>query len=117
MEKWIGAALLIAATPLHAQAANDAPFKQRCAVCHDATAGGAARIGPNLYGIVGRKAGAAAYPYSPAMKSSAIVWTPEKLDRFLTAPGKLVPGTKMPIAVPGAADRQAIIAYLKTLRK
>lgn len=75
------------------------------------------RVGPNLYGIVGRKAGAAAYPYSPAMKSSAIVWTPEKLDRFLAAPGKLVPGTKMPIAVPGAADRQAIIAYLKTLRK
>jgi cytochrome c len=75
-------------------------------------------MGPNLFGVVGRKAGT--YPgfsYSSAMKTSGIVWTRAKLDAFLAATQKVVPGNAMPIV--GIADpgqRADIVAYLATLK-
>jgi len=48
------------------------------------------------------------------MKSSGIVWTEQTLSEFLASPMKKVPGTRMPISVPDAPRRAAIIAYLKT---
>ncbi len=87
----------------------------RCASCHDIAASGLARIGPSLKGVVGRKAGSLPdYAYSPAMKSADFVWDETMLDRWLTDPAALVPGTKMAFAgLPKPEDRSAIIAYLK----
>ena len=86
----------------------------RCASCHAVEVGAPARIGPNLHGVVGRKAGSlAGFGYSPAMKAQDFVWTPAKLDQWLTRPGAVVPGTAM--AFEGLArpeDRAALIAYL-----
>jgi cytochrome c len=67
-----------------------------CAACHIMDESQGRRSGPNLYGVVGRAAGTQTdFDYSTAMKNSGIVWTPEKLDAFLTAPQSLNPGTRM----------------------
>jgi cytochrome c len=49
------------------------------------------------------------------LEASGKVWTPQALDRFLTAPGKVVPGTAMPLSTPSAKDRADLIAYLSTV--
>jgi cytochrome c len=87
----------------------------RCASCHDIEGSDVARIGPELKGVVGRKAGSLPdYAYSAAMKSADFTWDETMLDRWLTDPAALVPGTKMAFAgLPKAEDRSAIIAYLK----
>jgi cytochrome c len=87
----------------------------RCASCHDISTGPSPKIGPNLLGVVGRKAGCLdGFAYSPALKAQNIVWDDANLDRWLTNPGLLVPGTAMAFAgLPEAADRKALIAYLR----
>ncbi|MCC7045835.1 MAG: c-type cytochrome [Alphaproteobacteria bacterium] len=92
-------------------------FQQRCAVCHSLKAAEKKPTGPDLENIVGRKAGAGDYGYSAGMKGAAIVWDEKKLDEYLVAPDKMVPGTTMPIGVPQAADREDIVAYLKSIAK
>ena len=89
-----------------------------CQTCHSPREGDPHRVGPNLHGIVGAKAGGkAGYTYSDAMKSSGLVWTRDRLDAFIAAPRAVVPGTKMVIAGPrDAAKRQEIVDYLATLR-
>jgi cytochrome c len=105
------------ATQTLAQGApTDRLFKQRCAACHSVVAGKAGTIGPNLKGVVGRKSGATAYSYSPAMKRANIAWTTRNLDRYLAGPSRMVPGTKMAIAVPDAAQRAEIVRYLATVK-
>jgi cytochrome c len=105
------ATLIPAAAP--AQNANGATsFNQRCKACHSVAPGGAVGVGPNLRGVVGRKAGSAKYAYSAAMKKSALVWNKANLDKYLAAPAKTVPGTKMVIAVTDVKQRAAIIDYL-----
>jgi cytochrome c len=89
-------------------------YDDRCSGCH-VTAG--VGQGPSLAGVVGRKAGAApGFAYTPALKSSGLVWTPANLDRWLADPRKLVPGTAMTTLVPDAAERRELIAYLSALR-
>lgn len=87
----------------------------RCSSCHDVSAAKSAKIGPNLLGVVGRKvASQEGYPYSVALKSQDFVWDAATLDRWLTNPNALAPGTVMAFAgIPEEADRQAIIAYLQ----
>ncbi len=106
-----GAAL--AADTAHGQAL----FRDQCGLCHTAAPGdGDGGQGPDLRGVVGRKAAASeGFPYTAALKASGLTWTPETLDRFLTDPSKAVPGTAMPVAVPDAKDRADLIAYLATL--
>jgi cytochrome c len=87
-------------------------YRQRCQTCHSVVAAKPAGVGPNLRGVVGRKAAAATFNYSTAMKQSKITWTQANLDRYLAAPTKTVPGTRMVIAVTDAAQRAAIIKYL-----
>jgi len=88
----------------------------RCTVCHSAKAG-ENKIGPSLAGVFGRKSGTApGYDYSPALKSAAITWDEQSLDKFLTNPAADVHGTKMVISIPSAEDRQNLIAYLMTLK-
>jgi cytochrome c len=107
--------LSVSAAP--AQNANGATlFKNRCAACHAVAAGEKSGIGPNLRGVIGRKAGTVTYSYSPAMKKSGLVWSKISLDKFLTGPAKAMPGTKMAIGISDAAQRKAIIDYLATQR-
>lgn len=91
-------------------------FRQRCASCHAVAPGGRTTLGPNLQGVVGRKAAATSFNYSPALKNSKLTWNRGNLDRYLTAPAKLVPGTRMVMAVPNAAQRAAILDHLARAR-
>jgi glucose/arabinose dehydrogenase/mono/diheme cytochrome c family protein len=94
-------------------------FQQNCAVCHasgldpQVTAG----QGPLLAGVVGRTAASLSnFSYTPALKNSGLKWDRATLDRFLASPTTMVPGTNMVLAVPNAADRSDLIAFLATLR-
>jgi cytochrome c len=89
-----------------------------CAACHAVSPAATPGIGPNLYGVVGRRAGALpGYGYSSALRQSGIVWSRAELERFMQDPAAAVPGTTMPAAAPLApADREAISAYLAALR-
>jgi cytochrome c len=90
-------------------------FAQRCAACHVVAADKRSALGPNLFALVGRKAGSApSFRYSPALTASKTTWTAKSLDAFLAAPGKFLPGTRMLTAVPDAATRADIIAFLAT---
>lgn len=107
-------------TPSHAQSRKADPakgkvlFKQRCGVCHSTVASAPAAIAPNLAGVVGRPAGSTSFNYSRALKKFAQPWTITSLDKFLTAPGAMVPGTFMAISVPKPDERRDIVAYLAT---
>jgi len=117
----LGAAIAVCATA--ATAADVKPgqqtFRAQCGVCHQGGPGdGEGGQGPSLNGVVGRKAASLqSFPYTPALKTSGLTWTKENLDRFLTDPSKLVPGTAMPISVPDTKTRQDLIAYLATLHQ
>ena len=107
----------LATSAVAAPPSGEQVFKQRCTVCHSVQPA-PGKMGPPLAGVVGRKAGSApGYAYSNAMKSSGITWTPDKLDAFVKAPGKTVPGTKMLLGAPNPEERAAVIQYLGTLRK
>jgi cytochrome c len=84
-----------------------------CAACHKLEAG-ANNVGPSLHGIFARRAGELPdFRYSPALKRSGIVWTPETLGAFLANPQALVPGNRMPYAgMTDAGSRADLIAYL-----
>lgn len=86
-----------------------------CKTCHVAEKG-INRVGPSLWGVVGRTAGSIdGFKYSPANKNSGIVWTEEELFKYLEAPQKVVPGTYMAYAgLKPPQDRADVIAYLKT---
>ncbi len=108
-------ALLSATAPTGAQAAADGAviFKTRCAACHSVAKGQGPVVGPLLAGVVGRKAGAVpAFNYSAPLKASNIMWTRPNLDKFLSAPTKLVPGTRMVIGVTDPAQRAALVSFL-----
>lgn len=109
--------------PLLAKASADAgkaTFKQ-CMTCHTDDKGGPNRIGPNLWGVVGRKmASEPGYDYSEALKKFAATqkpdtWTYEELNQWLAHPRDRVPGTKMTfLGLPKEQDRANVIAYLRT---
>jgi cytochrome c len=96
---------------------GQAVFKA-CAACHDVANGGPNKVGPNLWGIVGRMHGIhEGFAYSDAMAAMKDVpWSYEALDAFLLAPKKAIPGTKMAYGgLKKAEDRANLLAYLATL--
>jgi len=89
---------------------------KKCQACHTFGKGEPNRVGPNLWGVVGRpKASEAGFNYSAAMKSHKGEWTPEELDVYLTNPRAMVPGTNMTFAgIPRGKERADVIAFLNT---
>jgi cytochrome c len=110
-----------------ASAAGDAAkgfqiFKGTCGVCHLArndmsTNDAATKIGPNLYGVVGRKAGSVPhFRYSAAMHDSGVIWTSDMLRRYAHAPQKTIPNVRMSFpGLPNQTDADDVVAYLATL--
>lgn len=103
-----------AAPPAGDPAAGAAAFRM-CASCHQVGPSARSAFGPQLNGLVGRRAGALAdYKYSPAMRNSGIVWNEQSLARFLRDPDDTVPGTKMRFWGIGEERRIAnLLAYLR----
>jgi cytochrome c len=96
----------VAGDPVHGQAVY-----QACAACHTIDEND---IGPKHRGVVGRPAGSVeGYGYSAALKQSGLTWDVGTLDRWLTNPSALVPGTKMFFKIDAAQDRADVIAYLQ----
>jgi cytochrome c len=112
---------VVLATAASAQAQNadngKTVFRQICGVCHAAVSG-KTLIGPTLFGVVGRKSGSVeGYQYSDGNRAANLTWDTATLDRYLTDPRGVVPGTKMTYA--GLRDEQKrhdLIAYLETLK-
>jgi len=110
--------LLAAPAALAADAGNGKTIFARCAACHTVVKGGGNGLGPNLFGVVGRKAASLpSYMYSSALKGSGITWTNDKIKTWIMGPQRLVPGTKMSfggLSSPSQADD--VVAYLDTLK-
>ncbi len=92
-------------------------FAEQCAACHSAMPN-KNKIGPSLFGVVGRKAGSGEnFDYSDAMKNSGVQWNEEMLEAYLVAPQKVIPGVKMFYGgLADARSREDLTAYLMTLR-
>jgi len=111
---------LVAAGSVSAQTAGNPVAGKvvaaKCMICHSVEPG-VNKIGPSLAGVVGRKSGTLAnFNYSPAMKASALTWDPATLDKYLTSPKAVVPGTKMIFpGLPSPVDRANVIAYLGSI--
>lgn len=88
-----------------------------CASCHDFAQGGANRIGPDLWGVVGRDiASRPGFSYSDAMSAQPGAWSYQRLFDYLESPARAVPGNKMGFAgMRRPEDRAAVIRYLATL--
>ena len=109
--------------PRHAAAAVDPEagkviFQQQCTVCHTAEPndnGGAQ--GPSLQGVFGRKAGSdPSFSYTQALRDSKITWNEPSLNRFLSAPSQMVPGTAMAVSITDPQQRSNLVAYLKWIK-
>jgi cytochrome c len=87
----------------------------QCRACHDLQPSAVQKVGPNLSGIMGQRAGQVeGFSYSAALSSSKIVWDKATLDRWIEKPGAVVPGNIMAFAgVANAADRAALIRYIE----
>lgn len=92
-------------------AARGEVLYQGCQDCHSIEKND---VGPMHKGVVGRTAGTVSgYDYSAALRNAKIVWTEQNLDKWLTEPQQLVPGTKMFYDVQNPQDRADLIAFLK----
>lgn len=117
-----GISLLLAAGPARAAdgdaAAGKTVFQRQCATCHIDTAEGARRLGPTLFGLMGRKTGSVeGFRYTEANRNAGFAWTPEKLDEYLRNPRALIPGTNMAFAgIRSDKDRADVVAYINGLK-
>jgi len=89
-----------------------------CPACHGVTKEDNAKVGPNLVGVVGRKAGTTQSLLGPSenMKKYGVTWSAETLDEFLVNPSAKVPGTAMAGILTDPQQRADVIAYLATLK-
>lgn len=107
---------LAAADPGSVSKGSDV-FDEECADCHSLRQG-KNKKGPSLFAVVGRTAGSVAdYHYSDALKAGGFVWTPEKIDAYITHPRTTVPGGKMKYkGLDDAGERANVIAFLQTIK-
>ncbi|TAJ40828.1 MAG: cytochrome c family protein [Reyranella sp.] len=97
--------------------AGKAIFMKQCFTCHTTDKGGANKVGPNLWDIVGRKvASHAGFSYSSALQAKGGDWSYEDINRMILKPTAYVKGTKMAFAgLPKEQERADVIAYLRTM--
>jgi cytochrome c len=118
------AALLAAPTAYASEAQGDAANGEElfmangCPACHGVTQEDNAKVGPNLVGVVGRKAGTVQSLLGPSenLKKYGVIWSAETLDEFLADPSAKVPGTAMMGILTDPQQRADVIAYLSTLK-
>jgi cytochrome c len=88
-------------------------YESRCMACHSVDSN---RIGPMHGGVFGRRAGVVpGYDYSAALKASQVTWNERTLDAWLWNPESVIPGQRMGYQLGDAAERGAIIEYLKSV--
>jgi cytochrome c len=110
----IAAASLAAVNNLVGDPGRGKALYQACEACHSIDEND---LGPRHRGVVGRRAGSVEdYAYSTALKNSGLTWDEPTLDRWLTNPSALVPGTKMFFQIGDAQSRADLIAYLREQR-
>lgn len=117
----VGSMLVMLAITARAEGVLDGEklFKSQCAACHSAAVGAPNGQGPNLFGVVGRKAGIAPQQvYSDGFKKALTgkTWTPALLDKWLEDPQEVAPDSIMMYKQSDSEKREALIAYLKTLK-
>jgi cytochrome c len=102
-----------------ASAEHGAQVAKQCAICHNLEEGQGNKVGPVLYGVVGRPvASMAGFNYSAALKAKGGTWTFDALNAWLTNPRTNVPGTTMTFAgLSNEKQRADLVAYLDTLSK
>jgi cytochrome c len=89
-------------------------FAANCGECHSINKDGRTVMGPNLWGVMGRKLGAVKdFGYSDALFNSNLVWSPETMDKWIESPSTFVPDNMMPyIGMKDPKERAAVIAYI-----
>lgn len=117
----LGILALLPVTTAQAQSlsAGEVVFVKECSKCHQIGPGAKNRIGPQLNGIVGRKAGSVSdfKYYSEANRTSGTIWTEENLQQFIKDPrGMIVGTTQVYKGLEDSAEIEALIAYLKTMK-
>ena len=96
-------------------AAGQMLYQSKCTGCHSVDSD---RVGPRHRDVVGRKvASVAGFNYSPALKKLGGIWTPARLDRWLSGTQKMAPGSRMYIEIDDQTQRRLLIAYLKSVSK
>lgn len=102
-----------------ASAEHGAQIAKQCAICHNFQEGQGPKIGPDLYGVVGRKiATAPGFNYTAGLKALGGTWTFDQLNKWITDPRAMVPGTAMTFAgLSSEKQRADVIAYLDSLSK
>jgi len=114
----LGVATAQAQMPFNAPAAGPPDpaklFANQCGTCHTVEHGAPPRQGPNLAGVVGRRAGSLpGFTYSPALAHADFTWDDAQLDKWLTNPQAMLPGTVMVYRQANPKTRQLIIAWLE----
>lgn len=97
--------------------ANGENVFKKCKICHQIGEGAKNQVGPELNGVVGRKAGSlAGFSYSPAMKEAGekgLVWNDETLHKYLENPRDFIPKNKMAfVGLKQQKERDDVVAYL-----
>ncbi|WP_414464556.1 c-type cytochrome [Hyphomicrobium sp. DY-1] len=114
----LGIGLVGTTASVVAHADDDDPelaFNGHCRECH-AFDKGDNRIGPTLYGVVGRKAGTVpGFDYSESLKDSGITWNVQNLDQWITNPNAVVPGNNMGAIFSGLSDKKQRALIIKFL--
>ncbi|HTV79326.1 MAG TPA: PQQ-dependent sugar dehydrogenase [Steroidobacteraceae bacterium] len=93
-------------------------FHAQCALCHSAEPGdNGGGQGPNLNGVFDRHSASTDFGYTPALKASGLTWDAATLERFLSSPTTVVPGSAMVVPVPNDTDRANLIAYFQAVKE